>query len=184
MEKKLESSALFFTKKKEWNYYIMDNFGIQKLRTSRLKVGTLFATESAHGVNSKIKRRTNIFSSSHRILIRSAMKHASNSAKLLVQKVQEIAGDLPYFCTGDLNCDPDEEPISFILNSGLFKDSYSISETTPKGPAGTLHYWNFDFNPEHRIDYILVEKSIKVLSFETITDDARQGRFSSDHILL
>ena len=42
MEKKLESSALFFTKKKEWNYYIMDNFGIQKLRTSRLKVGTLF----------------------------------------------------------------------------------------------------------------------------------------------
>ena len=74
-----------------------------------------------------------------------------------------------------------EEPISFILNSGLFKDSYSISETTPKGPAGTLHYWNFDFNPEHRIDYILVEKSIKVLSFETITDDARQGRFSSDH---
>ena len=104
-----------------------------------------------------------------------------NSAKLLVQKVQEIAGDLPYFCTGDLNCDPDEEPISFILNSGLFKDSYSISETTPKGPAGTLHYWNFDFNPEHRIDYILVEKSIKVLSFETITDDARQGRFSSDH---
>ena len=104
-----------------------------------------------------------------------------NSAKLLVQKVQEIAGDLPYFCTGDLNCDPDEEPISFILNSRLFKDSYSISETTPKGPAGTLHYWNFDFNPEHRIDYILVEKSIKVLSFETITDDARQGRFSSDH---
>lgn len=49
----------------------------------------------------------------------------------------------------------------FILNSGLFKDSYSISETTPKGPAGTLHYWNFDFNPEHRIDYILVEKALK-----------------------
>mgnify|MGYP000240701905 CR=1 FL=1 len=159
----------------------MDNFGIQKLRTSRLKVGTLFATESAHGVNSKIKRRTKIFSSSHRILIMSAIEARVNSAKLLVQKVQEIAGDLPYFCTGDLNCDPDEEPISFILNSGLFKDSYSISETTPKGPAGTLHYWNFDFNPEHRIDYILVEKSIKVLSFETITDDARQGRFSSDH---
>ena len=178
MEKKLESSALFFTKKKEWNYYIMDNFGIQKLRTSRLKVGTLFATESAQFKDKKTDKYFFFFSSHFDHVSNEARV---NSAKLLVQKVQEIAGDLPYFCTGDLNCDPDEEPISFILNSGLFKDSYSISETTPKGPAGTLHYWNFDFNPEHRIDYILVEKSIKVLSFETITDDARQGRFSSDH---
>ena len=151
----------------------MDNFGIQKLRTSRNRICTWGKFKD------KKTDKYFFFFSSH-------FDHVSNearvnSAKLLVQKVQEIAGDLPYFCTGDLNCDPDEEPISFILNSGLFKDSYSISETTPKGPAGTLHYWNFDFNPEHRIDYILVEKSIKVLSFETITDDARQGRFSSDH---
>jgi len=75
--------------KKEWNYYIMDNFGIQKLRTSRLKVGTLFATESAHGVNSKIKRRTNIFSSSHRILIMSAMKHASTPQSYLFRKYKK-----------------------------------------------------------------------------------------------
>ena len=79
----------FFTKKKEWNYYIMDNFGIQKLRTSRLKVGTLFATESAHGVNSKIKRRTKIFSSSHRILIMSAMKHASTPQSYLFRKYKK-----------------------------------------------------------------------------------------------
>ena len=85
----LELKQYEYIKKKEWNYYIMDNFGIQKLRTSRLKVGTLFATESAHGVNSKIKRRTKIFSSSHRILIMSAMKHASTPQSYLFRKYKK-----------------------------------------------------------------------------------------------
>ena len=67
----------------------LKQYGIQKLRTSRLKVGTLFATESAHGVNSKIKRRTNIFSSSHRILIMSAMKHASTPQSYLFRKYKK-----------------------------------------------------------------------------------------------
>jgi endonuclease/exonuclease/phosphatase family metal-dependent hydrolase len=64
------------------------------------------------------------------------------SARLLLQKVKEIAGTAYCIITGDFNATPDDEPIQLILdrkNPDRLIDTREVSLQKPYGPLGTFN---------------------------------------------
>ncbi len=101
------------------------------------------------------------------------------SAKLILSKINEIAGDSPVILSGDFNLPPDSEPITIIKKKLL--DSHDISITPPYGETATFHGFTFKDPLEKRIDYIFVSSGIRVLKYGILTD-SRGGSFFSDHL--
>ncbi len=105
------------------------------------------------------------------------------SAKLLLQKVKEIAGNTPAFVTGDFNAHPDDEPIQVILDASNplhLTDSKEISKTPHYGPIGTFNGFKDRERDDQPIDYIFVKGKWKVVKHATISQSWK-GRFASDH---
>lgn len=102
------------------------------------------------------------------------------SAKLILKKIEEIAGDLPVILMGDLNGDPQSEPVQIILSSGELKDSRVISSKV-YGPDFTFQdFWRLPENERELIDFIFVkDKNITVEKYRII-DDFASG-YLSDH---
>ncbi len=101
------------------------------------------------------------------------------SAKLLLQKMEAIAGKSPFFCTGDFNATPADEPIQIL--SAKLADSYTITENPPYGPMGTFQGFKFDAPLTNRIDYIFVSPAIRVIRYGVLSDSKNQ-RYPSDHL--
>ncbi|WP_316736305.1 endonuclease/exonuclease/phosphatase family protein [Pedobacter aquatilis] len=107
------------------------------------------------------------------------VKARIESAKLIKQKIQEIAPKLPVIYTGDLNVTPETEAILTIKS--FLQDAKEITQEPPYGPNGTFN--GFDFNSElkNRIDYVFVNKGFKVQKF-AILSDSKDKRYPSDHL--
>ncbi len=101
------------------------------------------------------------------------------SGKLMVKKIQEIAGDCPVICVGDLNSTPETEQIKTLQT--FLKDSYEVSIAPPYGPVGTFNGFDFNSTLKSRIDYIFVSKKIDVLKYGVLTDNVDR-RYPSDHL--
>lgn len=101
------------------------------------------------------------------------------SAKLIKQKIQEIAPKLPVIYTGDLNVTPETEAIATIKS--FLNDSKEVSIEQPYGPEGTFNGFKFDSPLKDRIDYIFVNKGFKVQKYGVLTDSKDQ-RYFSDHM--
>ncbi len=101
------------------------------------------------------------------------------SSELIIQKINEIAGNLPVILTGDLNTSPATLPIT-VLKSAL-NDSREISRAEPYGPEGTFNAFNFNAELTNRIDYIFVSSQVDVLKYAVLTDSKNQ-RYPSDHL--
>ncbi|QPH39155.1 endonuclease/exonuclease/phosphatase family protein [Pedobacter endophyticus] len=101
------------------------------------------------------------------------------SAKLLKQKIQQIAPTLPVVFTGDLNVTPETEAIATIKS--FLIDAKEISEEPPYGPNGTFNAFDFNSDLKNRIDYIFVNKGFKVKKFAVLTD-SKDKRYFSDHL--
>lgn len=100
-------------------------------------------------------------------------KAREESAKLINNMIDEIAGSKPCFVTGDFNHKPDTK--TYATMTEHMYDSRLVSKTEPKGPEFTFA----DFKtPKFRIDYLFVQK-IKVLEYEVLTKV--DGRYPSDH---
>jgi endonuclease/exonuclease/phosphatase family metal-dependent hydrolase len=103
----------------------------------------------------------------------------TNSSKLIIEKVKEIAGNLPVILTGDFNSEPETKAYE-TLTEGL-TDARNLSENPPYGPYGT---WNgFDHNADltRRIDYIFVNEKVLVRKYAVLSD-AIEKRYPSDHL--
>ncbi|UTA69793.1 endonuclease/exonuclease/phosphatase family protein [Emticicia sp. 21SJ11W-3] len=100
------------------------------------------------------------------------------SGKLMVKKIKEIAADAPAICTGDFNSTPETEQIKEIQT--LLNDAHNVTIMPPYGPEGTFNAFKFDAPMNNRIDYIFVDKKIKVLKYGVLTD-AKEQRYPSDH---
>ena len=101
------------------------------------------------------------------------------SGKLMVKKIQEIAGNNPVICTGDFNSTPETDQIQRLSN--FLHNSRTVTQLPPYGPEGT--FTNRFANPieDQPIDYIFVSDGIKVLKYASATDN--DGRFyPSDHL--
>ncbi|MDR2036284.1 MAG: endonuclease/exonuclease/phosphatase family protein [Bacteroidales bacterium] len=100
------------------------------------------------------------------------------SGKLMVKKIQEIAGKSPVICTGDFNSTPETEQIKAMQT--LLNDAYDVTVMPPYGPVGTFNSFKFDAPMKSRIDYIFVSKQFTVLKYAVLTD-AKDQRYPSDH---
>jgi len=103
------------------------------------------------------------------------------SAKLLKQKVKEIAGTVHVIITGDFNAKPSDEPIKVLLDDpNKFTDSKLISITPHYGPEGTFNGFGSKERDKEPIDHIFLKGKWKVLQHATLSQ-TWGGRFSSDH---
>ncbi len=102
-----------------------------------------------------------------------------NSAILIKQKIQQIAPDLPVVFTGDLNVTPETSAIATIKS--FLIDAKEVSVEPPYGPDGTFNAFDFNSDLKNRIDYIFVNKKIRVQKFAVLTD-SKNKRYFSDHL--
>lgn len=100
------------------------------------------------------------------------------SAKLMLRKIAEIAGDLPVVCLGDFNSTPDTPQIA-TMRSAL-ADAYGVSATPAYGPAGTFNGFKLDAAMTERIDYVFVSRAVRVLKYGVLSDSVDR-RYPSDH---
>ena len=105
------------------------------------------------------------------------------SARLLKQKVKDIAGNNPVIITGDFNSKPTDDPIKIITEStdkDKFTDTKAVSLTPHYGPHGTFNAFTPKETDNEPIDFIFLKGKWKVLQHATLSQ-TWGGRFSSDH---
>ncbi|HEX5151917.1 MAG TPA: endonuclease/exonuclease/phosphatase family protein [Parafilimonas sp.] len=107
----------------------------------------------------------------------------AESAKLLLKKAKEIAGDLPVIVTGDFNAAADDEPIKIIVdknNPDHLIETKEISQMPHYGPDGTFNAFQAKEVSNKAIDHIFIKGRLTVLKHASISE-SWNGRFSSDH---
>lgn len=107
----------------------------------------------------------------------------AESARLLLARIEAVAGSGPVVVTGDLNAEPGAEPLRVLLGGGLV-DTRAASTTPPTGPETTFTELP---DPDHpapgvrrRIDYVLVTPDVRV-DASTVLAARPDGRHPSDH---
>ncbi|MEX0770402.1 MAG: endonuclease/exonuclease/phosphatase family protein [Balneolaceae bacterium] len=105
------------------------------------------------------------------------------SARLIVETIREISGDLPVVVTGDFNVTPDSDPYQVMTGSrSPLQDAYNSSVLPHVGPEFTFSGFYLSDDPsERRIDYIFTNDAIEV-SKHAILPYYRNGRYPSDHL--
>lgn len=106
------------------------------------------------------------------------------SAKLLLSKIESIAGNQPAFCTGDFNMEPDTEGMQILIKSNVVWDAREISIDPIFGTEGTFHGYDLSkpvAEYTNRIDYVFVTAQIDVQSYGVINDEIVLQTFASDH---
>lgn len=94
------------------------------------------------------------------------------SAKLVRQRISEIAGDEPAIVTGDFNVDQTHESYNTMTEGGRLNDSYSIADIR-YAPNGTFNGYYTDGFTSSRIDHVFVTPGIEVLRYGVLTDTYR-----------
>lgn len=96
----------------------------------------------------------------------------SESSKLLLAKIKEMASNHTVILTGDFNVDQHNPSYQLLNESGIVADAYDLA---PVVYATTGTFNNFDPNTktESRIDHIFLTKDFKVLRYGVLTDTYR-----------
>jgi endonuclease/exonuclease/phosphatase family metal-dependent hydrolase len=100
------------------------------------------------------------------------------SARLMVRKIGEIAGDGRVICLGDFNSTPETEQIATLR--GALRDARQASAAPPYGPAASFNGFQWNAAPRELIDYIFVSKQVTVMKYGVLTDSINQN-YPSDH---
>lgn len=106
-----------------------------------------------------------------------------NSAKLLLNAVDSLAGFKPVVVLGDFNAEPDSEPYNLLTD---FSDRHHLVDAKlicqdNKGPEYTFTGFRVAAQPGKRIDYIFIKNNVQVLANQVI--ETNNGEFyPSDHL--
>lgn len=101
------------------------------------------------------------------------------SAKLILAKIKEIAGELPVILTGDFNGTIDSDPI-VILSEGGMENTY-VGAKVVYGPAWSFHdFGRIATDRRQLIDFIFVDGAITTEKCRVIDDKPDTG-YLSDH---
>ncbi|HVK06083.1 MAG TPA: endonuclease/exonuclease/phosphatase family protein [Armatimonadaceae bacterium] len=100
------------------------------------------------------------------------------SADVILAKIESIAGKEPAVLTGDFNLTPDTAPIKKLASA--LRDAREASERKSYGPAGTFNGFDLQRPLEAPIDYIFVNRRVRVLKHAVLPDNWDQ-RYPSDH---
>ncbi len=131
-----------------------------------------------------IKLKDNI-SKKKFLLFNTHLDHRGNKAreegvKLILEKIAVINHEnLPVILTGDFNLEKNSAPIQTILK--VLDDSRDNSLTKPYGPNGTFTGFAVKADINMTIDFIFINKKVKVLRHGVITDSFNMF-YPSDHL--
>lgn len=101
------------------------------------------------------------------------------SAKLILGKIKQIAGDLPVIVTGDFNGTVDSEPVA-VLTEGGMKNACAAAKVV-YGSMWSFHdFGRIPVEKRRLIDFIFVNDPIEVERYRTIGDKPDNG-YLSDH---
>lgn len=102
------------------------------------------------------------------------------SAKLILNKVKEMAGTTPAVLTGDFNIDQRNESYTILSTSGTLKDAY---QTAPLvyAPNGTFNGFDPARKTDARIDHIFLSPAFTATRYGILTDTYGGGKTPSDH---
>ncbi|MTI41444.1 endonuclease/exonuclease/phosphatase family protein [Fulvivirga lutimaris] len=100
------------------------------------------------------------------------------SIGVIINKIKELANDLPVVVMGDFNFEDDTAPYKRMTE--FMSDTRLVNGVEPYGPEATFNGFHFDKQPEVRIDYIFVNDQIKVKSYATLSD-SQDMAYPSDH---
>ena len=107
----------------------------------------------------------------------------ANSARLLMEEVQRMAGKEQVIVTGDFNATVNDEPIQIIEQAApplkLINTLY-VTKTPHYGPSGTFNGFKSAELSDFAIDHIYLKNGGTVLKHATLSQTWK-GRFSSDH---
>ena len=105
----------------------------------------------------------------------------AESANIILDTIEKIAGDSPVVLTGDFNIVDDSKPYQ-ILTSSFLADAFQTSELPHTGAEFTYSGFEVEVPSDgRRIDYIFTNDEVNVLKHATITS-FRDGFFPSDHL--
>lgn len=105
------------------------------------------------------------------------------SARMLLDRIHKIAGNMPVVLTGDFNAQPADEPIKILTDPTALmqvKDTKALSRQPHYGPTGTFNGFGPKEVNNEPIDYIFIRNDVRVLRHATLSQ-TWQGLFSSDH---
>lgn len=105
------------------------------------------------------------------------------SAKLIREKITEIAGDAPVLVTGDFNASPDSAPYAAMVDGDGLEDAYEVSQLPHHGPTSSFSGFvvTEPLAANRRIDYVFVSPDIQVLKHAILTD-SKDNAYPSDHL--
>lgn len=101
------------------------------------------------------------------------------SSKLILQRINSIAGNEPVIFCGDLNGDHQSEWYKNIESSGLLRDSFR-QVNFPYAGNGTFNGFGRTLASRAVIDHIFVSQHFLVNRW-AILSDSYQGKYPSDH---
>ena len=94
------------------------------------------------------------------------------SAKLILSKVKELAGNHTAILTGDFNVDQHSESYQVLEQSHIMKDAYG-SAPLKYATNGTFNNFNPNSKTDNRIDHIFLTTDFKVFKYGVLTDSYR-----------
>lgn len=102
------------------------------------------------------------------------------SARLLLERIESIAGSTPLIVTGDFNFNEASTGYKILVGKDSLRDARYASQHGHHGPTSTFNEFKA-LVPEWRIDYVMVKGSVKVLQHGALAD-TWDGQFPSDHL--
>lgn len=109
-------------------------------------------------------------------------KAREKSAKLILKKITEIAGEAPVILIGDFNCERSSVPYKRLTAAGdtrAFRDAVKLAARRA-GPEATFNNFKTGKKPKRAIDFIFVRNVGGVLR-HAVVDEMTDGRYPSDH---
>ena len=91
------------------------------------------------------------------------------AAKLVVQRIRELAQGAPVVLTGDFNVDQNDEIYTIFTNSGLLKDSYDAARIR-FAENGTFNAFKTNYYTTSRIDHVFVSPATEVEAYGVFTN--------------
>ncbi len=103
----------------------------------------------------------------------------NKSAKLLLEKIEEYAPDIPVIITGDFNCKANTVAYKTLVDAEFVDSMYVSAETSD---IGTYHgYTKKTTEGELPIDHILFKDAYGFANSYNVITDMYDGQYPSDH---
>ncbi|PSP55612.1 endonuclease [Halobacteriales archaeon QS_1_67_19] len=109
------------------------------------------------------------------------------SAKLLLDRIDERVPDDPVIVTGDFNCREGSPPYEHLTGRdkasagrSLF-DTHTYAKHRHHGPTTSMTDFN-NLIPDKKIDHVFVTGDVEVILHGVLSDTYGNGRYPSDHL--